>query len=337
MKLYLASLALSALSIEVVKGWGATGHQITGYIAQKFLNKNALAQIGELLDPEYNGNLQKATLWADQIRNSAGNAWTKPLHYVSTSDKPPKSCGLDAENDCADGNCILGAITNFTSQLRCSSDASEAERRDALKFLAHFLGDITQPLHVCGRERGGNGAKGRFGRSSNANLHSIWDTNIPEKRMKDSFENSLPTYASFLVSALKTGGKYASLKSTWTRGDSITQLSSAASSSRASVKLLEAPIRWASDSNGFSCTTVWPSYDQNPTQDLSGEYFDRAAEVVDLQLAKGGWRLAQWLNSIFDECAGKKDNAEAAESAVEAAEGEVEEVFTRRVRRRYRF
>jgi len=29
----------------------------------------------------------------------------------------------------------------------------------SLRFLIHFLGDIHQPLHLCGRDKGGNGGK----------------------------------------------------------------------------------------------------------------------------------------------------------------------------------
>lgn len=32
----------------------------------------------------------------------------------------------------------------------------------ALRFLVHFLGDLHQPLHLTGRERGGNGAIFKF-------------------------------------------------------------------------------------------------------------------------------------------------------------------------------
>jgi hypothetical protein len=41
---------------------------------------------------------------------------------------------------------------------------SDGEREDvgspvneALKFLVHFIGDLHMPLHLAGRERGGNG------------------------------------------------------------------------------------------------------------------------------------------------------------------------------------
>ena len=35
----------------------------------------------------------------------------------------------------------------------------QAGAEEALKFLVHWMGDMHQPLHMSGREKGGNGAK----------------------------------------------------------------------------------------------------------------------------------------------------------------------------------
>jgi hypothetical protein len=48
---------------------------------------------------------------------------------------------------------------------------------EAVKFLVHYVGDMHMPLHLTGRERGGNGAKVQFdGRVMN--LHSLWDSRL---------------------------------------------------------------------------------------------------------------------------------------------------------------
>ena len=53
---------------------------------------------------------------------------------------------------------------------------TENEKRIALRFIAHLVGDIHQPLHVgFAEDRGGNSVEVRFnGRKEN--LHSLWDT-----------------------------------------------------------------------------------------------------------------------------------------------------------------
>jgi hypothetical protein len=57
-------------------------------------------------------------------------------------------------------------------------DKGETMQSVALKFLVHFFGDLTQPLHVCGRDEGGNLDKVRFGGRHGVNFHSIWDTDL---------------------------------------------------------------------------------------------------------------------------------------------------------------
>ncbi len=41
-------------------------------------------------------------------------------------------------------------------------EASDGAAEEALKFLVHFVGDLHQPLHLTGREKGGNGVEVRF-------------------------------------------------------------------------------------------------------------------------------------------------------------------------------
>ncbi|HLG05680.1 MAG TPA: S1/P1 nuclease, partial [Gemmatimonadales bacterium] len=65
--------------------------------------------------------------------------------------------------------------------------ATPIARAEALKFLAHFIGDIHQPLHA-GRpgDLGGNNIRvdffgGRSPRGDSLNLHSVWDSAILER------------------------------------------------------------------------------------------------------------------------------------------------------------
>ncbi|HUC97485.1 MAG TPA: S1/P1 nuclease, partial [Candidatus Polarisedimenticolaceae bacterium] len=65
-------------------------------------------------------------------------------------------------------------------QVLKSPDAPRNERRIALRFVAHLVGDIHQPLHAgFAEDRGGNSIAVRFnGRKEN--LHSLWDTALVE-------------------------------------------------------------------------------------------------------------------------------------------------------------
>jgi hypothetical protein len=105
--------------------------------------------------------------------------WSAPLHYVGAKDDyPSETCAFPGERGWAGSKDInvLGGIRNTTNLLdawvegQSSSDTAE----EALKFLVHFVGDLHMPLHLTGRDRGGNSVKVLFdGRQTN--LHSAWD------------------------------------------------------------------------------------------------------------------------------------------------------------------
>jgi len=57
------------------------------------------------------------------------------------------------------------------------------------------------------------------------------------------------------------------------------------------------PLGWAQGANAYDCSVV---FDFVTGQDLcTGTYFNNAIPVIDLQIAKQGYRMAIWLNTIF--------------------------------------
>ena len=156
----LSVAVLTSLIAPTTLAWGSELHNTVGVVAQSFLNDNAKAQLLKIL-PQYNGEIRNATVWADEVKNTAvfgtEYLWASSFHYVSTRDYPLKNCSYDDARDCADGQCVIGAIANFTKQAVCDkSGKSGSYQENAIKFLTHFIGDMTQPLHVCGRDRGGS-------------------------------------------------------------------------------------------------------------------------------------------------------------------------------------
>lgn len=58
-------------------------------------------------------------------------------------------------------------------------------------------------------------------------------------------------------------------------------------------------MHWATDSNAYVCSTVIPNgVSAVESTDLSGAYYKKAIPVIELQVAKAGYRLAAWLNLI---------------------------------------
>ena len=55
-------------------------------------------------------------------------------------------------------------------------------------------------------------------------------------------------------------------------------------------------LSWAQDANAFNCQYVLKTNETD--QELSGAYYTGAAPIIELQLAKGGYRLAAWINAL---------------------------------------
>jgi hypothetical protein len=249
------------------------------------MKPETLAKLSKILPASFNGDVGRATTWADEIKRSKGYAgWSGVLHYSDAEDSPPTSCSYDYKRDCPDGNCVVGAIANYTQRLGCRNSA--AVREEAAKFLTHFIGDITQPLHLCGRDKGGNEASVRFDGKSRDNLHSIWDTSMLAKKMKVNFGNSQPRYLDYLLK-LATSDKDAS---NW-----------ASCLSKSGNVALNCPIEWASDSDEMNCSAVWPAYESNASQDFGAAYYEKNIALAERQVAKAGVRMAAWFDKYLND------------------------------------
>ena len=175
-RLVLLPLSLALLFISPAYAWGPSGHRITGAIADQNLSGVARAHVRILLGTE---DLAQNATWPDDMRSDPAEFWqttASPWHYVTVrgrddyrvSDAPPE------------GDAIT-ALTKFTTTLRDPS-ASLDDKRLALRFIVHIIGDLHQPLHAGGGDdRGGNDFKVTwFGKSTN--LHSVWDSGLIEQR-----------------------------------------------------------------------------------------------------------------------------------------------------------
>lgn len=186
----------------------------------------------------------------------------------------------------------MSAIANYTQRVQQPDVLSELEVNYALRFIVHFLGDIAQPLHVENLALGGNEIDVTFD-GEDWNLHAVWDTAIPNQiRHVDNVSLSdAKAWAADLTKAIKSG-KYKSRAHSWIEGDDISDAKNSA-------------LTWATDTNSYVCSVVLPDgVEAVETTDLAGAYFNKSVETVELQIAKGGFRLANWL----DQLAAAQDN-----------------------------
>lgn len=152
--------------------------------------------------------------------------WSGHLHYVNpVDDYPPKHCTFGENGWTSEENVLTGeleklkssprlsflnlpnssnisliessfflskALTNYTSRVVTSTGY---DRDVALRFLVHFVGDLHQPLHLTGRNRGGNDVKVHFEGRLNK-LHSVWDSQIIHKQLRElsNYTTKLPSY-----------------------------------------------------------------------------------------------------------------------------------------------
>lgn len=165
----LRALLLALLLTLPAAAWGPRGHRVVGLIAENRMADTTREAVAELLDGE---RLSEAALWADAVRGQPEWRHSAPWHYVNIDDgRTYATSRKDSRGD------VIEAIERFRSALQ-DRRAPKHRRSEALRFLAHFVGDVHQPLHVGRREdRGGNEIRVRFfGQESN--LHRVSDSGL---------------------------------------------------------------------------------------------------------------------------------------------------------------
>ena len=175
----LASLML--LLAGPVGAWGPQGHRLVAALAWADLTPQTQAEVAILLAGEADPTLPGIANWADQLRAEDPDLGKRSAswHYVNIGEE---ACQYDAARDCPGGNCVVGAID---AQLAILADRSQpvAARRQALKFVVHFVGDVHQPLHAgFGHDKGGNTVQVNLADGSRdgdgSNLHRLWDSGL---------------------------------------------------------------------------------------------------------------------------------------------------------------
>lgn len=193
-----ASLICSATWLAATDpafAWGDQGHEIIGLIADHYLDPAVRDKVDGLLAGDRSGLTSKdiahEATWADKYRDS--DRGTSRKHYLHTHDwhfvdleidgpnlatacygRPALPPGTAASNGPAQ-DCVVDKIIEFTAEL-ASPATSTGERRKALQFLLHFVGDVHQPLHVSDdHDKGGNDKTVSVRGIPTNNLHHFWD------------------------------------------------------------------------------------------------------------------------------------------------------------------
>jgi hypothetical protein len=160
------------------RAWDPPGHQIVAELADRQLRPAAHAEVARLLAAEGSPNLSAISNWAGDVRDRGSEQiGTAAWHYINFKGG---DCSYVPVRDCPDGNCVIAAI-NRNFLVLSDRSRSDDERRTALKFLVHFVGDVHQPLHSTPLDdKGGNTYQVSY-EGKGQNLHHVWDALIVEK------------------------------------------------------------------------------------------------------------------------------------------------------------
>lgn len=258
-------LAACLLAAPVALAWGPTGHRIVADLAQRQLTPGARAEVARLLAPEHERTLADVATWADDLRDDPAQKalWqaTRALHYVNFRSG---DCRYVAPRDCRDGRCVVAAIDHYAAILG-DRTRPDAERRQALKFIVHFVGDVHQPLHAGYRDdRGGNRYQVRMD-GKGSNLHRVWDSGLLGTR-----HLRWTAYAQRLADdgpvVLPPG-----------------------------VPGQAAPVQWAEE----SCRIVRDDGVYPPGRDIDAAYVKAERPIAERRLKEAGARLAGLLNRLL--------------------------------------
>jgi hypothetical protein len=254
-----------------VNAWGRPGHIITAMVAAQYLDADARTKVDRLLGGARSTSVRSLAAkmggvanWPDTIIGDRPE--TARWHFVNI---PRDASGYDASEHCQDvggaGDCVVEAIRR-NREILADTSKSTAERREALKFLIHFVGDLHQPLHAgFPEDRGGNLIKVTFF-GTETNLHKVWDRGIIEwARLGDR------QFADALIAEVIIPGNVAELQS-------------------------GTVVEWAEQSWELSKSNA---YNIPSDKKLGDDYYEENWFIVDEQLAKGGLRLARLLNEAL--------------------------------------
>jgi S1/P1 Nuclease len=276
-------------------GWGDDGHRIIAAVAEQQLTPAVRAKVRAMLAGDATGltdpTLAAQATWADKWRDSDRNTTreryerTREWHYVNIPiattaaaadiaaachGRPPLPAGTPASAG-PPRACLVDKIDQFIAELRDPNTPPD-ERRLALQFLLHLVGDLHQPLHAGDDgDRGGNDKKLALPGFNPDNLHQFWDTTVV-RRLGPRPERVARELGRTVSAAQRRE---------WSRGT---------------------PTDWARESFVVAKTHVYvglPAPGDDGRRTLTSGYVAGSTQTAKQQLRKAGVRLAWVLNNAL--------------------------------------
>ena len=184
-------LILIVCLVEYTNSWDLNGHWIIGMIAGNLISERTSQYMKSLFKPvpasfmvkvdftkkdqDVPVRVASAAYWADKVLHdpNSGYGWSEDLHFAYS--ESPDCTSYKASRDCPNGRCIITALANYTMR---AGDVTQGlrNRREAVSFLIHLVGDIHQPLHIGFKDD--EGGTQVYLKSPKTTLHNVWDKNL---------------------------------------------------------------------------------------------------------------------------------------------------------------
>lgn len=287
----MAAAGALCLSSGAAFAWGDEGHEVIGLIADHYLEPRVRKRVQAILAGDGSGltarDFAHEATWADKYRDSDRDSTkvryntTRNWHFVDL-----ELDGADADRACFGHpklppgtqasagpaqDCVIDKIDEFAAELK-DPRTDAAERRLALQFLLHFVGDVHQPLHAADdHDQGGNRKVATTRGIGSNNLHHDWDSEFVARLGANEAE-----IAQRLIANISDAQRLR-----WSAGTATD---------------------WAMESYSVAKSHVYgslPAPERPNHYELTAAYLDDATAVTAEQLSKAGVRLAQVLNQTL--------------------------------------
>jgi hypothetical protein len=240
--------------------WSQIGHRVIGEIASDYISCKTKKAVRKILGTE---SMAISSNWADFIKSDSAMNYLDPWHYINI-----KSGMNYAEFDTyLQRDTTTDAFTklNFLIAELKNNQTPLDKQRFYLRLLIHIVGDIHQPMHVSRKEDLGGNKINVLWFNEPTNLHAVWDEKLITYQKL--------SYTEYTNSINHTQKK---LRRSWQK---------------------QPMTEWFFESYQIA-DKLYAGITQ-PNQKLSYRYNFDNIEILNLQLLKGGVRLAGLLNTIF--------------------------------------
>lgn len=301
-RLLLASTFVLGL-IGPASAWGPPAHRAVALIAEDRLDDRAKAGVAQLLAPDVGldavANCADSRIYGDIVcaglfampKDPATMSW----HFINVPvGAPGRAAPLETycprDPGGRYGNCVTEQIQRWFYVL-ADRGAPLDERRVALAYVVHLMGDLHQPFHVSDDgDRGGGTKKVTFDGLA-VSLHSLWDSSISEDEIAEGKLRYRPgedaLAPAWMFREEFHGRGYA-------RAMALEDLRAEGGTppTEGLAQLLE---RVAWEAHGIA-EQAYLAYYKAPAKDFGADYQARMRPVVRAQIREAGRNLAYLLN-----------------------------------------